>query len=500
MHSAYRSSEPQRAWWSVGGRLLGRAGLLAAAVSVAALVAACEGCKGTKPVKTQDEGRSSAVTGRLVLLSDLGAALEPCGCVADQRGGLARLGSFTEGAAFPVAVATAGPTFFDEVVLEGPLADQQREKARTVAAVLGRTPFVFAPSRSDFADGPGVLADLAAASKGHAVSSTVTVSDKPFGAPVLLDVGPTKVAFVGFSAAPRDALTPEIAGVAFARDGAAVAKDVEAVRAQGARFVVLLASGARGEALRIVDRAPGIDVVLVGTDAVRGEVVREDVPVDRIEKTVVLEPASRLQSIAVVEFSDRGGAFSEGALAGEGSRFQARLELMGGTRTKSAGIASVLASYDQRIDEQNRVRYASRVPQPAAEGQAHYVGVQVCGGCHAQPLAVWSSTRHAGAYPSLTAKHKAFDLDCVGCHVTGYEKPGGSNVTHVDKLENVQCEVCHGPGSKHVAGGGLKSAITRKPDTTVCTGCHHEPHVDKNWRVEDAWPKVLGKGHGLGPG
>ena len=54
------------------------------------------------------------------------------------------------------------------------------------------------------------------------------------------------------------------------------------------------------------------------TDAVRGEVVREDVPVDRIEKTVVLEPASRLQSIAVVEFSDRGGAFSEGALAGEG--------------------------------------------------------------------------------------------------------------------------------------------------------------------------------------
>ncbi len=141
-----------------------------------------------------------------------------------------------------------------------------------------------------------------------------------------------------------------------------------------------------------------------------------------------------------------------------------------------------------------------RTPAPPREGEAHYVGVGVCGGCHAQPLAVWSATRHAKAYPSLTEKHKAFDLDCVGCHVTGYEKPGGSTVTHVGNLENVQCEACHGPGSKHVAGGGLKSAIVRKPDPSVCTGCHHEPHVERSWRVEQAWPKVLGTGHGAHPG
>jgi hypothetical protein len=482
------------------GRLLMSRSLLVVAVVLGALVAACEGCKATKPGKTQDIARSDVATGRLVLMSDLGAALEPCGCVADQRGGLARLGAFTEGVPFPVAVAAAGPTFFDDAVLDGPLAEQRREKARTVASVLSRGPFVFAPSRSDFAGGSALLSELLSASKARPVSSSVLVNDKPFGESVLLDIGPTKVAFVGFSGAPKNTLLPEVPGVVFARDGAVLAGEVERVRAQGARFVVLLASGSRGEALRIVDRAPGIDLVLVGTDAVRGEVVREDVPVDRIEKTVILEPASRLQSVAVLELFDRGGAFVEGDASGEGSRFQARLELVGPSRAKSAGISSVLTSYDQRVDVQNRVRFADRTPAPAAAGEAHYVGVEVCGNCHSQPLAVWKGHRHSGAYASLTEKHKAFDLDCVGCHVTGYEKPGGSTVTHVDKLENVQCEVCHGPGSKHVEGGGLKSAITRKPEPALCTGCHHEPHVEKTWRVEDAWPKILGKGHGLGPG
>jgi mono/diheme cytochrome c family protein len=259
--------------------------------------------------------------------------------------------------------------------------------------------------------------------------------------------------------------------------------------------VVLLASAGRGESLRVIDRTPGIDVAVVGAPSVRGEVVRDDVPIDRVEGTVVVEPASRFQSVAIVDLVDRGGAFQEGTQP-EGSRFSVRIETVTGARAKSVSASAFVADYDARVDAQNRVRYANRAPLPVSEGQARYVGVQVCSGCHTQPVTVWSQSRHAHAYPSLTEKHKAFDLDCVGCHVTGYEKPGGSTVAHVTNLENVQCEVCHGPGSNHVAGGGLKSAITRKPDASLCIGCHHEPHVQRGWKVEDAWPKILGPGHG----
>jgi hypothetical protein len=473
--------------------------LLAFPMLLAALVAACEGCKPSGSAKPAASAAPLPTTGRLVLLSDLGAALEPCGCVADQRGGLARLGAFTEGIAFPVALAAAGPTFFDDVLFEDGRRAQAVDKARTVADVFAARPFFFAPSRSDFAAGRGELAELLANARGHAVSAGLRVGGEPFGAPRVVDVGPTKVAFVGFSGAPSDALVPPAEGVRFEEGERALADEVAAVRAQGARFVVLLASASRGAALRVVDRTPGIDVVLVGAPSVRGEVVREDVPIDRVEGAVVLEPASRLQSVAVVDLVDRGGAFAEGT-AGEGSRFTARLEQVNGTRAKSASAAALIAGYDARVDAQNRVRYANRTPMPVADGQPRYVGAQICAGCHAQPTAVWSATRHAHAYPSLTEKHKAFDLDCVGCHVTGYEKPGGSTVTHVANLENVQCEVCHGPGSNHVAGGGLKTAIVRKPEASLCVGCHHEPHVQRGWRVEDAWPKILGPGHGAPKG
>lgn len=477
------------------------AALLAGTVALAALVAACEGCKPSSTGKPALTGTATAPTGRLVLMSDLAAALEPCGCVADQRGGLARLGAFAGGQTFPVVLGAAGPTFFDDVQLNASHAAQELEKAHTVAQVFAQQPVFLAPSRSEFAAGSDELAKLVAESKAGIVSRSVRVAGQPLGEPRLVSVGATKVAFIGYSGAPHDTLVPPLEGLSFDANVTSLQGDVAAAQAAGARFVVLLASASRGEALRLVDRTSGIDLVLVGAPSVRGEVVRDDVPIDRIEKTVVVEPASRLQSVVVVDLVDRGGPFEEGDLAvASGSRFVVRQEPVASKLAKSPESARILAAYDARIDAQNRVRYASRTPAPPREGEAHYVGVGVCGGCHAQPLAVWSATRHAKAYPSLTEKHKAFDLDCVGCHVTGYEKPGGSTVTHVGNLENVQCEACHGPGSKHVAGGGLKSAIVRKPDPSVCTGCHHEPHVERSWRVEQAWPKVLGPGHGAHPG
>lgn len=477
------------------------AAILAGTVALAALVAACEGCKPSSTGKPPVSTSTTAPSGRLVLLSDLGAALEPCGCVADQRGGLARLGAFTATAGTPVALAAAGPTFFDDVVLDPANGAQDLEKAYAVARVFAGQPFFLAPSRSEFAAGTEEFSKLVVAANATVVSGTMRVAGRAVGEPRVANVGTTKVAFVGYSGVPRDALVPPLEGLAFDENVTSLRESVDAARAAGARLVVLLASAARGEALRLVDRTPGIDLVLVGASSVHGEVVRDDVAIDRIEKTVVVEPGSRLQSVVVVDLVDRGGVFEEGELeGGRASRFVVRQEPVSGKLEKNPAIARVLAEYDARIDAQNRVRYADRRPVPPREGEAHYVGVGVCGACHAQPLAVWSATRHAKAYATLTTKNKAFDLDCVGCHVTGYEKPGGSTVTHSEKLENVQCEVCHGPGSKHVAAGGLKSAIVRKPELSLCTGCHHEPHVQRSWRAEEAWPKVLGPGHGTHPG
>ena len=89
------------------------------------------------------------------------------------------------------------------------------------------------------------------------------------------------------------------------------------------------------------------------------------------------------------------------------------------------------------------------------------------------------------------------NLDCVSCHVTGYGKPGGSTVTFNDKLQNVQCEECHGPGSLHAKAPSKKGLIVEKPPAEGCvSACHHPPHVE-GFDAAAKMKLVLGPGHGM---
>jgi hypothetical protein len=123
------------------------------------------------------------------------------------------------------------------------------------------------------------------------------------------------------------------------------------------------------------------------------------------------------------------------------------------------------------------------------------VGVEVCTTCHKSKREFWNRTQHSGAYATLSSAHKEFNLDCVSCHVTGYDRPGGSTVVHVEKLRDVQCEVCHGPGSRHV-DTPLDEKLIALPEQSLCAAqCHHPPHVKADWSVTASWAKIIGPGH-----
>jgi hypothetical protein len=85
----------------------------------------------------------------------------------------------------------------------------------------------------------------------------------------------------------------------------------------------------------------------------------------------------------------------------------------------------------------------------------------------------------------------------VSCHVTGYGEVGGTSLGHTQRLENIQCETCHGPGSDHVAGKGLEDppAIRRETRASVCTGCHTEHHSD-TFNLDAYLRDILAPGHG----
>ena len=127
---------------------------------------------------------------------------------------------------------------------------------------------------------------------------------------------------------------------------------------------------------------------------------------------------------------------------------------------------------------------------------ATYLGGKSCKKCHMKQHRTWRKMKHAKAWETLPEKYRAADQKdddgrvCMSCHVTGWgqqDRGGFKDPTSSEKLLGVQCEACHGPGSKHKAAGqkvldekrkkfneGEKKFIQLK--TTNCTNCHN-PHV-----------------------
>ncbi len=106
-----------------------------------------------------------------------------------------------------------------------------------------------------------------------------------------------------------------------------------------------------------------------------------------------------------------------------------------------------------------------------------YSGNDVCGVCHEQELATWQYTAHATAYDTLVTHGADRRTDCVGCHVVGFEKPGGYDFTRRPiQLENVGCESCHGRGGPHLSPDFVKNASNTEDYTTVCATCHNPTH------------------------
>jgi len=106
-----------------------------------------------------------------------------------------------------------------------------------------------------------------------------------------------------------------------------------------------------------------------------------------------------------------------------------------------------------------------------------YVGVKRCIACHKNIYSFWLTTKHSRAYATLEEEKRQYEPNCIGCHTTGYEKPGGfTDVTKSENLLNVQCEECHGPGSVHIRNTDalMKNHYTEKD----CLTCHDEENDD----------------------
>jgi len=357
----------------------------------------------------------------------------------------------------------------------------------------------------------------------------------------------------GVTAAIDPALAPTIEAEALA---GSVGREVAAMRQAGAELAIVLLQGSRARAEQLAREVEGIDLIVVGVPEGL-ERTRLGGPPARIGRTWVVEPGEQAQTVTHLRLQIEPAAAAKlpsgdewtvipthETQARELARLDARLEKFRGdasadqayiTRIEQEraalaakleqpppvsgavavtleqakitchleadrNAAAALRNYDDWVATQNQRRFTGVKAPPPAKGQPGYVGGEQCAACHSDEAEHWEKSRHANAYATLVEANKQFDLSCVGCHVTGFREPGGSEVVENMELQSIQCEQCHGPGSAHVdepERRGKPFGIRRDPGVQMCLQCHTPEHSD-TFDYAAYMRDVLGPAHGPG--
>lgn len=492
---------------------------------------------------------------KLLVLTDPKGYLEPCGCNLRPLGGVDRLATIVgraRGQGLPLLVLAAGDlTFGSELHAADAEAAQAQEQMRAETLVgiwKGLGVAAVAPGPLDFAQGPKQLAAFAEQSGFPWLSETLRTGEAlPPGLSRarILERGGLKVGVLGVQG-PPDPAHPLPAGITVASDPVAEAKAAVArLRTQGAQLVIAMVHADRRTARRIAKT--GADIVVVGgqdreapvapsthAGAVllhagrQGQrVIEADVRVDGQGSLVDVSEWTREHArdglkARITELKERIDGWQKDPATRDSAdvkQQQARLaqlekELDADPATTTAArwlaakiieldpdtpsdkqVAAKVDAHDRKVNAHNCEQLAHLKPAPVGQDEPSYVGAAACQRCHAPAFKWWREHPHGHAYATLESLHKNCNLSCVGCHVTGYNEPGGSTVTHLDTLKDVGCEVCHGPGSKHAANPKLAGAVRRDTPEKVCVTCHNQEH-SKRFRYDAFRQMLIAPGHG----
>jgi hypothetical protein len=526
--------------------MLRRVGLLAALAA-----AAC--CSKSEVKSTGSAGVTEPAASKpsftVFGLAEIRGQIGPCGCTTDPLGDISRTAELIEQAraAGPVLVLDAGSLLYSKAPIPAMFQAQEDLKADLLARTYQQVLKVDAVGLGP-ADLPRGLAQLRIPR--HAVNATEVATE----APKVFEIGGAKAGVFGVIA------TGAVDGVKLGDPVAAGKQAVAKLRSQGAQVVIgLVQAQNKKDAAKLVRDIGGIDLAIAGLGQLTPEPERIEIEPQRVGDGWLVVPANRGQIVARVDVTVRGGgplvdavgpaaaiaklavldqqltaldadlkAFASDksadpafvaqkqrertqlaadrdrlkaqplAVPARGSYFTLTQVRISKGLACDAAVQDQVSAFYQATGEAN-VKAAASVPvMPPAKGQAGYLGTEACADCHSEADAFWQKTSHARAWETLEQRGQQFDLDCIGCHVTGWEKPGGSNLGHNTKLRDVQCETCHGPGSIHVAAGGLEKpfAVLRNPAPDLCaTQCHTKEHSD-TFQLEAYLRDVIGPGHG----
>ncbi len=155
-------------------------------------------------------------------------------------------------------------------------------------------------------------------------------------------------------------------------------------------------------------------------------------------------------------------------------------------------LKNLKAYYSNLAEHDFPANEAGLVTQVESDKSGYAIaGSSSCVSCHKQDDAVWHNSKHSHAWEVLVNKRAHFDPHCQQCHTTGYGQQGGFvSVAKSTELVHVGCENCHGPSQAHVQDATRRTPFQAKEQ---CQRCHD--HENSPQFVLDAyWTRVFHQG------
>lgn len=401
--------------------------------------------------------------------ADLRGELEPCGCSERTRGGLEQLAALVKhqrASQTPTLVVGLGELFArsEREAADGPTRAQHELSHSALLGIFTNIGLdVAGPRAASSERSSSSLRWLARTSRTTVVWPDAQRDASSAEQPALRQVGPYRVGVVH-------------------GESARAAADVARLRAKGADWVLALQTRATSRPQAQADIAL---VAPDGSDA--------SGPAFTSNTSQAFAVPSLREGVVLLRWTPAAHDANRQPSAGDGD-WTGTLVPLAVETLRDPETRRILTTTFARINavKADPAPEHLQTPSPTVPG---YVGSRTCAACHTAAYVWWAATPHGRAYATLVARGRERDLDCIGCHVTGFARPFGATLEHLDELQGAGCESCHGPGSLHADNPRAADAgIKRATPEGICRECH-DPDHDPSFQYLEKLPKLRAPAH-----
>ena len=424
-----------------------------AALLFAALLLTCQlisGCrKPTQPAPLKP--------GMIVISCDTAGWIVPCGCTANQSGGVIRRATYLAKLRDKADVlytdaggAPAGDSAYQQVKFESILSGEKLMGC--VAHNLGK---------AELALGPDRLREIAEKNATPLISANaLDQSGKPIADAIrFATVGGKRIGIVGL-VSPR--FGTEQIRIEDPRNALAATESANRGRYDS---LLVLAYMPEDELQNLASASPEVDAMIGGPTG-QSLVPRNVGPV------LMASATNKGKFVVRLDLPTK----PDGIWTGE-------VDQMGPEIADDPQQLENLQSYLWVLRQKDFPASQTGLAPVTAEGTPvdyRVAGTASCVHCHSAVAASCQATHHARAWATLVEKKFEVDSYCQQCHTTGFGLPGGfESRARSFALTNVGCESCHGPSAAHVTNPQVHTSYTALDQCIRCHDHENSPAFDR---------------------